>query len=216
MIIFGTRGVKSTLSQGNFNCPQCETTRAYKKKKVTRFFTLYFIPLIPLGKVGEYVECQHCKGTFIPNVLNYEEKKNNAAQDFLAEYEKAMKHSLVLMMLADGVIDDREREMVIKIYNKISHHDMTSADLDQYIAEVEASPDRDVSKYLKGVGPMLNGQGKEMVIKAAISVAASDGHFDDSEKALLAEMAQALDMTSAHLKGIINEITTENPTFSDN
>jgi tellurite resistance protein len=119
-------------------------------------------------------------------------------------------------MLADGVIDDREREMVIKIYNKISHHDMTMADLDDYIAEVEASPDRDVSKYLKGVGPMLNGQGKEMVIKAAISVAASDGHFDDSEKALLAEMAQALDMTSAHLKGIVNEITTENPTFSDN
>ena len=51
MIIFGTRGVKSTLSQGQFDCPQCGSNRAYKHKKVTRFFTLYFIPVIPLGKI---------------------------------------------------------------------------------------------------------------------------------------------------------------------
>ena len=38
----------------------------YKHIKVTKFFTLYFIPLIPLGSAGEYVECQTCKGTFVP------------------------------------------------------------------------------------------------------------------------------------------------------
>ena len=55
MIIFGTTGITSTKAKGNFTCPQCANNRLYKHRKVTRFFTLYFIPLIPLGSVGEYV-----------------------------------------------------------------------------------------------------------------------------------------------------------------
>ncbi|WP_407933304.1 zinc-ribbon domain-containing protein [Galbibacter pacificus] len=66
MIIFGTRGIKSTIKSGDFNCPRCDTSKPYRHRKVTKFFTLYFIPIIPLGSAGEYVECNHCKGTFIP------------------------------------------------------------------------------------------------------------------------------------------------------
>src|SRR6186713_1100709 len=106
MIIFGTRGVKSTMQEGEFMCPQCAATRTYKMKKVTKFFTLYFIPVIPLGRLGEYVECQTCKGTFVTRVLDYDPNKDR--NDFQAVYEQAMRHSMVLIMLADGEIDDNE------------------------------------------------------------------------------------------------------------
>lgn len=213
MIIFGTRGVKSTMKEGKFNCPQCETDRHFKHKKVTRFFTLYFIPLIPLGKVGEFVECQACKGTFIPKILDY--NKDAASDQFLAQYEKAMKHCMVLIMLADGIIDDNEMVMVQKIVNKFGHNDITIPQLEEYVAQVQRNPE-DISTYLKGVTPSLNEHGKEIIIKCAMAVAASDGHVDESEIALVKEMANIMEMSGSHLKGILSDLTEEKPEFSQN
>jgi len=215
MIIFGTRGVKSTMSEGNFNCPQCEVDKPYKFKKVTRFFTLYFIPLIPMGKVGEFVECQSCKGTFIPKVLDYNKSKSGNA--FLSEYEKAMKHSMVLMMLADGIIDDNEMKTVLEIVNKFGHNDITLAQLEAYVARVQKHPE-DISTYLKKVTPQLNEHGKEVIIKCAIAVAESDGHFDSSEYALIQKMADVMEMSSSHLKGILadSSYSKSKHSFSEN
>lgn len=202
MIIFGTRGVRSTKATGNFNCPQCEADRGYRHRKVTQFFTLYFIPLIPLGNRGEYVECNHCKGTFVTRVLD-----NTAAADkkeFMAMYEQAMRHVMVKIMLADGIIDNNEKVMVLSIINKYGHNDMSSFQLDDYIKEVQADAS-DISTYLKHVGPSLNAHGKEMIIKCALDVAYSDGHFDDSERKLIVEMGNIMEMSSAHVKGIMAE-----------
>lgn len=63
MIIWGWRSVTSTASRGEFYCPQCQGYMAYAEKSVRRFFTLYFIPLIPLNSLGEYIECESCKET---------------------------------------------------------------------------------------------------------------------------------------------------------
>ena len=214
MIIFGTRGVKSTIKQGQFNCPQCETDKNYKHKKVTRFFTLYFIPIIPLGKVGEFVECQQCKGTFISKVLDYD--KNQKSKKFLSEYEKAMKHSMVLMMLADGEVDENELQTVQKIINKFSHSDISLVELKTYVEQVQKNPE-DISTYLKQVTPSLNEHGKEIIIKCAISVAAADGNIDPSEINLINKMAKIMEMSSYHLKGILDELIGEKETaFSQN
>ena len=35
------------------------------------WFTLYFLPIFPIGTKGYYVECQECAGTFKPEVLAY-------------------------------------------------------------------------------------------------------------------------------------------------
>ncbi len=214
MIIFGTRGVKSTLKQGDFFCPQCDCSKSYKHKKVTKFFTLYFIPVIPLGQIGEFVECQTCRGTFVPKVLDY--RKNTNSDKFLAEYEKAIKHSMVLIMLADGVIDENEMQTVLKIFNKFSHHDITLPELEAYVQRVQRNPE-DISTYLKQIAPSLNGHGKEILIKCAVSVAAADGHIDDSEVKLINQMAIALEMTKSHFNGILQEmLAPQKPQFSDN
>ena len=69
MIIFGTRNRTKKTSEGTFYCPKCRATRTYEYKKVARYFALYFIPLIPIQQLGEYVECSVCKTTFKPDVL---------------------------------------------------------------------------------------------------------------------------------------------------
>lgn len=68
-IIFGTRVSHHQVGEGQFFCPKCQAPRAYKHKRATRYFTLYFVPLIPLGKLGEFVECQTCGVAFETAVL---------------------------------------------------------------------------------------------------------------------------------------------------
>ena len=69
LIIFGRRSVTGSMGTGSFDCPRCGPNMPYDHKRVRRFFTLYFIPLIPLGTVAEYIECGVCKGTYKPEVL---------------------------------------------------------------------------------------------------------------------------------------------------
>ncbi|WP_298756979.1 TerB family tellurite resistance protein [uncultured Psychroserpens sp.] len=206
MIIFGTRGVRSTKATGSFNCPQCEADRGYRHRKVTQFFTLYFIPLIPLGNKGEYVECNHCKGTFITRVLDT--SKSTDKEAFMAMYEQAIRHVMVKIMLADGVIDNNEKVAVLAIINKYGHNDMSSFQLDDYIKEVQADSS-DISTYLKHVGPALNQHGKELLIKCALDVAYSDGHFDESERKMILDMGTIMEMSSAHIKGIMAEFVEQ-------
>jgi zinc-ribbon family len=69
MIIFGTRVRHKTLSTGQFYCPNCKTQRNYDLRRARNYFALYFIPIIPMNTVGEYVTCQTCSTNFNPDVL---------------------------------------------------------------------------------------------------------------------------------------------------
>lgn len=71
MIIFGTTGITSVKSKGTYHCPACGPGAGYEQKSVTRFFTLFFVPLIPMGKVADFIVCERCGGNFKPEVLTW-------------------------------------------------------------------------------------------------------------------------------------------------
>lgn len=69
MIIYGYRNREKELGTGTFYCSKCEVQRPYRHKKLVRYFTLFFIPLFPLGTLSEYVECQVCGRAYTTEVL---------------------------------------------------------------------------------------------------------------------------------------------------
>jgi len=160
------------------------------------------MPIIPLGKRSEYIECRECKGTFVTGIL---ENNNSGKGDSLAIYETAIMHSMVLIMLADGKIDDKEKKQVHKIINKFTRNKLSLNQLDDYIRKVQTE-NEDVSTYLKKIGTTLNEHGKEIIIKCALSVSASDGEIDESELKVIDKMAKSMEMSSSHLKGILSGI----------
>lgn len=68
LLIFGTRGITYTKASGDFQCPSCGPAR-YRHRRIRNFFTLYFIPLIPLNMEREFVECAQCRQTFRLEIL---------------------------------------------------------------------------------------------------------------------------------------------------
>lgn len=236
IIIFGTRGVRSTIKEGKFYCPQCITEQQYKHKKVTQFFTLYFIPVIPLSNKGTYVECQGCWNTYIERVLSMQSELDiSEAQDstpsttenridtpqqaiaggaanvsaesqeklILSEKQKAMRKLLIMMILADGKVEDAEIHMFHKVYKDLANDHVV--DIYKEIDEVRTE-NKLPHQYLKEVSSTLNDQGKADIIKASMMIAASDGDIDPSEVRMVERFGKALDMRPAEVKSIIESV----------
>ena len=206
MIIFGTQGITYSKGSGDFHCPECQSKLPYRHKRVRRFFTLYFIPLIPLDLHGEYIECQHCRGTFRIEVLDLD--PDAAAAEFEAEFHHTVKRVMVQMMLADGAIDDQEVQVIREVYGKLTNSEMSDEDVRSEIGRVERE-EQDIATSLAQCAGYLNDDGKEIVVRAAFLVAAADGEFHDDEQALLATIGQSLGMSAAHLNGVIQALTEQ-------
>lgn len=64
--IFGIGPKTNTIEKAQFQCPVCQQFSNYELKAQRQYFSLFFIPLIPLSKVKTaYVKCLNC-GTEMP------------------------------------------------------------------------------------------------------------------------------------------------------
>lgn len=203
MIIFGTRGVTLKTGSGEFHCPQCQAVRPYVYRTVRRFFTLYFIPVIPLDKVGEYVECLQCHGTFRPEVLQHDPAAEQ--QRVREEFADHIKRIGVLAAIADGDLEDEEVEAILDIHDKLGGKPLTAGELRAEIAQAR-SAQTTASGYAQRFAAMLNDHGKELVVKAALQVTLADGPLNVPEEQFLDDLAAGLNMTQAHFRGIMSEM----------
>ncbi|MBW3542352.1 MAG: zinc ribbon domain-containing protein [Planctomycetes bacterium] len=64
-IIFGISDKVKAKPAGTSHCPACQAERPFVELRRSRWFTLFFIPLIPLGggSLGR-VQCPHCGSEF--------------------------------------------------------------------------------------------------------------------------------------------------------
>ncbi len=207
-IIFGTRGVTYTRDRGTFHCPSCSSRQQYATKGVRRFFTLFFIPILPLDLLGVYVECERCRGTFKEEVLSYDPEAESigAAATAVAMFQVVIRRVMVLMMMADRRIEAKEIETIQKIYGRISGTYLSDAEVREDITKAKET-EMGVVPFLRTAMPFLNNNGKEAVVKAAFMVAASDGVLQDEEKDFMGQAANALEMSQAHFRGILTELT---------
>ena len=62
MLIFGMRTMSKTLAMITLVCGKCGNPSAHRIMQRSRWFTLFFIPLIPLG-FTRYSVCTYCGAT---------------------------------------------------------------------------------------------------------------------------------------------------------
>ncbi len=85
LVIFGTTVIGKVVKSGSFYCPRCNMERGYQVKQNEKYFSLFFIPLIPIGKSGDTLACSFCKTSYIPSSILSEEEYTSStiATDYL-------------------------------------------------------------------------------------------------------------------------------------
>lgn len=200
MIIWGSRGLTSTVETGQFHCPQCETPRTFNLKQVRNFFTLYFIPLIPLNVAGRYVECGSCGGTFAEEITSYDPEKERL------ETQTQMLRVMIMAALADGEVDETERAEIKRQFMEFAGLPVPEATLNNEIALASTSG-ADLNSYVGNLAEGLSDHGKALVVKLAYHTMSAGGDLRPGHQTQLAKLADTLRIPQDQFMELINHFT---------
>ncbi len=195
LLIFGWRSRAHKIGSGQFYCPREGGDRGFEHKEARRWFTLFFIPVIPLNRLGDYVECTSCRSTYYTTVLDA--PTGATIEDVMTQ---AIRYVAVALAIADGHVDPEERRVATEIVRQFASVEYGEADFADDLAQLDPAH---LVDNLEELGSILNDHGKEAVISASIRLATADGSIDQSEIAIIEEVGKALSMTDAHIRGVI-------------
>jgi hypothetical protein len=194
LIIFGLRVFYRTIAQGTFHCRRCGGDRQYRHRAGRRWFTLFFIPVIPLNSVGEHVQCTTCRTRYVTDVLS---------QPTTAQMQQALPAGMraaVSAMLRSGdpaspVSRQRAIEAVTGAGMRGYDEAMLNADLMQ--------PFESIRPALNRVGAQLTLQAREWYLAEVIRIGMADGPLTEAERQGALAIGLDLGMTQAQIIGVI-------------
>lgn len=203
MLIWGLRVRLKILEQGEFFCPTCGGDRHYARKQMRRWFTLFFIPLIPLKVLGEVIECETCHGRFDEQVLHLPTSASLGAMTANAFRVLAA----VLVRSGDRSDPALRREAVRCVVAAGSAYDEATLDSDMNVVDPAQVP-----AYLSPLAPGLAMPGRERLVADATRIARAGGSINDAQRAVLNEVGRALELSPAHVAGVVAQVEQETRT----
>ncbi|MGD0553469.1 MAG: zinc-ribbon domain-containing protein [Streptosporangiaceae bacterium] len=195
-LIWGLRVFYRTTAQGVFYCRKCGGDRNYRLRSGRRFITVFFIPLIPLNKVGEHVQCATCKTRYVKDVLR--EPTTGQMQSALAD---GMRAAVVAMLAAGAPVGGPARQLAITTVREAGRASYDDAALQADLAKPAGSASLDTA--LAGLAAQLRPEAKERYLESVIRVGMADAPLTTSERIAAESIAAALGMTQAQALGVI-------------
>jgi len=194
LIIFGLRVFYRTIAQGTFHCRRCGGDRQYRHRVGRRWFTLFFIPVIPLNSIGEHVQCTTCRTRYVTEVL----KQPTTAQ-MQAALPAGMRAAVSAMQRSGDPASPVSRQRAIEavIGAGVPEYDeaMLEADLTQ--------PFESIRSALNQVGAQLTIQAREWYLAEVIRIAMAHGPLTEGERHAALAIGVDLGMTQAQVVGVV-------------
>ncbi len=216
-IIFGTRGIKHTVSESpvlSNSCPNCNDG-SLVNKLYRRWFTLFFIPVIPLDIVDRFYECDRCKSAYnesIKTVLQRsQEEINENKKRATAVYAKALVASMTHMSIVDGnFAPEEEREIMDAIEGFPEMRDELM--IIHKNVKVNANKDNQVFDYLNSARSELSSEALINILAQAAVVLLADGAIEKEEETLMKEYLIACGLPKEMYQTLIDKLKQKDMT----
>ena len=194
LIIFGIRVSHRTIAQGTFHCRRCGGDRQYRHRVGRRWFTLFFIPVIPLNKVGEHVQCTTCRTRYVTDALSLP-----TTAQMQAALPAGMRAAASAMLRSGDPSSPAARQRAIEAIIGAGMPGYSEAMLDDDLRQ----PFEAIRPALNQVGSQLTVQAREWYLADVIRIALADGQLTDSERLAAQAIGADLGMTQAQALGVI-------------
>lgn len=202
-LLFPTGTAPREAEHGTFLCPSCKGMHPYTRVVVGRVMRFFAIQL-PAGIYGEYVECQTCLSTYRPSVLAFAREHDRTG--VAAEYERALRRVLALLVISDGRIDDAEIATVQRVYSAVTGSQLSREAVIAEAREVAEHP-TSAARYLGEVVGYLNDRGKEQVLRGAALVTGADGHVHEAEAELVRRLGGVMQLDPERTEYVLRSFT---------
>jgi Tellurite resistance protein TerB len=199
LLIWGFKVRFKALRSVLFACPQCGADREGVLRQARRWFTFFFVPLIPLAELGRDVECSSCHRRFDPRIL-----ENPTSATISANLESATRFGVAAIVRAHSNRPATRVAAIAAMREHIAEYNDAQLDID-----LANTNDTQLESWLRHLADALNPHGKEAYFNAMARIALADGPLDDNGRALLTAIGNALMMTQAQITGLF--ATLEQP-----
>jgi hypothetical protein len=194
LIIWGLRVFFRTVGGGFFHCPHCGGDRRYRRRTGRYFFTVFFIPVIPLKKVGEQVQCTTCRTRFAADVLAVP-----TAADMSAALPEGMRAAALTMLLCGDALAPSARQRAVEAIHGAGAGGYGPGDLE---ADLRQPPSL-AGGSLARVGTQLTAEAKEWFLADVVRIGLARGPLTDRERQAAQAIAQQMAMTPAQTYGVV-------------
>lgn len=200
IFIWGWRTRGTHIGDGEFYCPDEGGDRPYRLMQARRWFTLFWLPVVPLKVLGEYVECASCDAPFERKILDLPTTRQMAET-----LRTALRHLVVAIIRSDEKVTNAERRIALEVMGRFHHGDYAMIDLERDIATLEVDA---IDEVVARAGATLSASGQERVVWACAELATADGEISDTDLDIIATAGRSMGMTPAHIKGVLDEVTS--------
>ena len=184
------------LDDGTFHCARCGADRRYRRFEARRWFTIFFLPVIPMKRLGIVVRCESC-GT------QYDERSLAAptSADLAAGLVTAMRATVAAFL---GVRNTpRTVAAAIEAVRASGMPGYGDADLTWDRQTTAGDRARDA---VTAIGAGLEPLGRERFLANALRVPLADGPLGADAVELAQQVGRWLGMTPAHVEGVIAQV----------
>jgi tellurite resistance protein len=193
----GLRFYFRTTGRGTGHCQRCGGDRPYQRCTGRRWFHVLRIPVIPLDRVAEHVQCQVCQTRYRLEVLSI---PTSAAMQ-MALPAGALS-AVMIMLRAGDAANQAARGRAIDIVAAAGLAGYDDAALTADLARAD-SKGLSIAEPLATLAIQLTMPAPEWFLADAVRVGLADGPLSDSERSAACLIAAHLGMTSAQAHGVI-------------
>src|SRR5580693_1443452 len=194
LILWGLLVIYRTLGSGVFFCRRCGGDREYRHRAGRRYLTVFFVPLIPLTKTGEHVQCLTCRTRYVTEVL-----KLPTTVQMQTDLVDGMRAMVAIILRAGDPASPLSRRRAVDAVTGAGEGGYDEDALKEDLRE----PADTARAKIGALGAQLQSEAREWYLAEAIRIAMADGPLTGAERAAAEHLAAALGMTQAQAVGVI-------------
>jgi zinc-ribbon family len=179
--------------RGSLHCQRCGGDRQYRQCAGRRWLHVCFLPVIPLDRITEHVQCTTCGTRYRNEVLALP-----TSAQMRSVLPAATRMAAAAMIRAGDLSSTRSRACAIETIKKAGAASYTDTDLD---ADLDC--DADLAAILGRLALQLTMPAHEWFLAGIIRIGLSDGQLSADERAEAKLLAACLGMTPAQAHGVI-------------
>lgn len=195
MVFLGFRFHFRTTGSGKLHCQRCGGDREYLTKVGWRWLHLFFIPVLPVDRIAEHVQCTSCGTRYRTEVLTLP----TSSQMLLAL--PAATRAAVVAMVRAGEQGGGARASAIDAIRNAGLPEYDEANL---AADLAADGQEDyLAEALAVLAVQLRMPAHEWFLADVVRVGLADGQLSPDQRHAARKIAACLGMTAAQAHGVI-------------
>ncbi len=197
MGLVGLRLYFRTTGDGMVHCYRCGGDRPYRRCTGRRWIQVLWIPVIPLERIAEHVQCRICRTRYRIEVLSI---PTSAAMQ--AALPAGALAAVTIMLRAGDPASPAARGRAIDVVQAAG---LTGYDDAALTADLAAAPGRDkaTAASLAALAIQLTMPAPEWFLADAVRVGLADGRLSDSERGAARLIAGHLGLSAERAHGVI-------------